>query len=187
MLKLKRGVDSGGFTLIELLIVIVIIGILAGVLIAVIDPGAQQNRARDANVISTMNKVVLATQGFVSAYGRVPDGEEFLANLSATAATAATPGTDCVATGTNCLFEVTGNALPVDSGGTAACDASGYTGADEDQCYFYYTTTSLTGTDFVLYGKSFGLADTVFAYDTTLGELYDCSTDSPPVCNTAHN
>jgi len=39
---------NSGFTLIELLIVIAIIGILAAILIAVIDPASQQKKARDA-------------------------------------------------------------------------------------------------------------------------------------------
>ena len=70
--------NQKGFTLIELLIVIVIIAILAGVLIALINPAQQQNRARDASVIATMNKVALSAQGYISSYGSAPDGANLI-------------------------------------------------------------------------------------------------------------
>ena len=102
-----------GFTLIELLIVIVIIGILAGVLIAVINPARQQNRARDANVIATINKVVLSTQGYVAAYGAAPDEVQMFNGLQL----ATQSGTTCGTTGAfDCLFTVTGNNLPTNCG-----------------------------------------------------------------------
>ncbi|KKU30604.1 MAG: hypothetical protein UX44_C0018G0001, partial [candidate division WWE3 bacterium GW2011_GWA1_46_21] len=70
-----------GFTLIELLIAIVIIGVLAGVLIAIINPTAQRNKAADAGVKAAMNKVALATESYVSSYGTIPDEVQFLAAL----------------------------------------------------------------------------------------------------------
>ena len=72
---------SSGFTLIELLIVIAIIGILAAVLIAVINPVAQQNKARDAGTAATMNKIILAINSFQSAYSRYPTCEELRGEL----------------------------------------------------------------------------------------------------------
>jgi prepilin-type N-terminal cleavage/methylation domain-containing protein len=51
---------QSGFTLIELLIVIVIIGLLAGVLISVINPVQQQNKARQTTVRSNVEKICLA-------------------------------------------------------------------------------------------------------------------------------
>jgi prepilin-type N-terminal cleavage/methylation domain-containing protein len=63
---------SKGFTLIELLIVIAIIGILAAVLIAVINPVAQMNKARDAVIKSTIEKIGLAVNSYHSAYGVFP-------------------------------------------------------------------------------------------------------------------
>ena len=79
--KKKGLLAHKGFTLIELLIVIVIIGILAGILIAVIDPRTQQNRARDANVRSAINKLALHVGSYVSAYGVIPDDIEFQSGL----------------------------------------------------------------------------------------------------------
>ncbi len=49
-----------GFTLIELLIVIVIIGILAGVLVTVIDPAGQQEKANQAALRANVEKGCLA-------------------------------------------------------------------------------------------------------------------------------
>jgi type IV pilus assembly protein PilA len=43
-----------GFTLIELLVVIAIIGILAGILFVAINPAAQTNKAKDANIRSAL-------------------------------------------------------------------------------------------------------------------------------------
>jgi prepilin-type N-terminal cleavage/methylation domain-containing protein len=61
MNKLKRKVTLlPGFTLIELLIVIVIIGILAGVIIAVINPAQMQLKARQAVLRANTEKGCLA-------------------------------------------------------------------------------------------------------------------------------
>ena len=51
-----------GFTLIELLIVIVIIGILAGVVLAVINPAQQQLKANQSVLRSSTEKMCLALQ-----------------------------------------------------------------------------------------------------------------------------
>lgn len=57
----ERDNCSAGFTLIELLIVIVIIGILAGVLIAVINPVQQQTKANQTVLRANVDKLCLAT------------------------------------------------------------------------------------------------------------------------------
>lgn len=61
------------FTLIELLIVISIIGILAAVVIAVINPAKQRNRAKDAILISTLSELSLTLSAYynMSAYYNV--------------------------------------------------------------------------------------------------------------------
>ncbi|MFH1955763.1 MAG: type II secretion system protein, partial [Patescibacteria group bacterium] len=56
----KDGEEKSGFTLIELLIVIAIIGILAGVLIAVINPAQQRLKANQAVMRSSVSKACLA-------------------------------------------------------------------------------------------------------------------------------
>jgi len=57
--RLKRN-SASGFTLIELLIVIVIIGILAGVIIAVINPAQLQLKAKQAVLRANVEKGCLA-------------------------------------------------------------------------------------------------------------------------------
>lgn len=161
--------NQKGFTLIELLIVIVIIGILAGVLIAIIDPQAQQNRARDAGVQASINKVALATQGFISAYGRVPEGDEFIAALDN--ASDESGGASCIAGAATCLFSITGNALP------ALCDAAGngWDGVGAAQCNYWYTSPAAG--QFQLYARSFGINNTTFQYDNVVGGMSQCDED----------
>ena len=49
--------NQKGFTLIELLVVIAIIGILAGILFVAINPKAQTDKAKDANIKATMGQI----------------------------------------------------------------------------------------------------------------------------------
>ena len=63
----KMRSSEQGFTLIELLIVIVIIGILAGVILAVINPAQQQLRANQSVLRSNTEKMCLALQACGSA------------------------------------------------------------------------------------------------------------------------
>jgi prepilin-type N-terminal cleavage/methylation domain-containing protein len=64
---------KSGFTLIELLIVIAIIGVLAGLVIAVINPTRQRQRAQDGVLIRTINNLAASVAAFEAAKGRVPD------------------------------------------------------------------------------------------------------------------
>lgn len=175
-----------GFTLIELLIVIVIIGILAGVLISVIDPVSQQNRARDAGIEASINKVVLATEGYVSAYGDVPDEVQFIAQFKTGTVTDST-GAACTTVGSaDCTFSVTGNGLPEN------CGATGWSGEVDpggNQCYFRYEASP--GADpansaFTIYAKSAGLDATVFKFEnsgTNAGTIQQCSATNLNNCN----
>lgn len=58
---------SQGFTLIELLIVIAVIGILAGVVLAVINPLQQRNRASEAAARAYVGKACTAILGCINA------------------------------------------------------------------------------------------------------------------------
>jgi len=80
MKKFRKNVREGGFTLIELLIVIVIIGILAGVVISVMNPAEQQRKAKESVLRANTDKLCLA--------------------MHACAATTTTPLSRCVAFGT---------------------------------------------------------------------------------------
>jgi prepilin-type N-terminal cleavage/methylation domain-containing protein len=60
MTKMIKRNSASGFTLIELLIVIVIIGILAGVVLTVINPAKQLTKARETTVRSNVEKACLA-------------------------------------------------------------------------------------------------------------------------------
>lgn len=67
--------NNKGFTLIELLIVISIIGILAGVVIGVIDPQRQRAIASDAVTQSTMNKFIEGIEAYYSANSTYPTAD----------------------------------------------------------------------------------------------------------------
>ncbi len=53
-----------GFTLVELIIVIAIIGVLAAVLIAIIDPLDRINAANDSGVVSTITQIGKANDSY---------------------------------------------------------------------------------------------------------------------------
>jgi prepilin-type N-terminal cleavage/methylation domain-containing protein len=165
--------NEKGFTLIELLIVIVIIGILAGVLISVIDPTSQQNRARDAGIEASLNKVVLATEGYISAYGSAPEDTQFIAQFKIDTVTEM--GTSCSGADNNCHFSVTGNTLPT------TC-SSAWSGNGTAQCYFRYARAGADSSQFTVYAKSAGLADKVFRfenYGTSAAIIQQCDARTP--------
>lgn len=169
--------NQKGFTLIELLIVIVIIGILAGVLIAIIDPQTQQNRAKDAGVQASINKVALATQGFISAYGRIPAGDEFFGAIDNSTIVA-----DCTAATDTCTFSVLGNTLPVTCTAPAGAGWNGDNVAGAGiQCNFRYIGTAATN-QFQIIAKSFGIASATFRFDNTVGGMEQCDEDGASNC-----
>ncbi|GIW69674.1 MAG: hypothetical protein KatS3mg101_0421 [Patescibacteria group bacterium] len=181
LLKDSRLRAASGFTLIELLLVIVIIGILAGVLIAVINPTAQQNKARDANTRATINKVALATSAYVSAFGRIPDENEFVGGLSSVTTTG-TPAPCTTANDASCTFQVANNPLP--TGGTAGCAANGWNGSGANQCYYYYCggdaadftncAWAATTSNYRIMAKAFGSSD-MFMYRSSDSKMYLCN------------
>lgn len=92
---------QGGFTLIELLVVIGVIGVLAAVILAVLDPLEQVNRGRDSGRISTVAQIGRAIQSYGTSRGSYPtvnadwqttlkDAGEIKENVSVT-----TPSVSC--------------------------------------------------------------------------------------------
>lgn len=63
---------ESGFTLIELLIVIAIVGILAGLVISIINPTLQRNKAEDGVRIANIGKTVNAINAYYAREGIVP-------------------------------------------------------------------------------------------------------------------
>lgn len=74
-----------GFTLIELLLVIVIIGILAGIVLAIINPAKQQRKAKESILKANANKVCLALFACSSTAGDVTSCDTFAGNEVAAA------------------------------------------------------------------------------------------------------
>jgi prepilin-type N-terminal cleavage/methylation domain-containing protein len=175
MTKMKRFNASSGFTLIELLLVIAIIGILAGVMLAVINPAEQQNKARDGVTVSVLNKLGLAIGGYVSAYGVTPTWAQLTALSQQTLTPDATPRTAaqngavatlaCAATGISslnktCGFTV-GNTTPPSPCRTAAGTAN------LAVCEFVYDGSA--GTTFDLYAPAYG--GFIYNFDSNSGTI----------------
>lgn len=195
--------SSKGFTLIELLIVIVIIGILAGVLVAVIDPQSQQNRARDANVEATLNKIALAVGGYRSAYGEPPDALQMRGTIEGDTDGAVA----CAAGGWNCTFDMTNSQLPGQAAGyncaqiqncCSAAPGGHWVGSgaatDVTPCEYRYERNDLAGTnpnanapgagEFKLWAKSYGVNNGVFVYSSQNGGQIDlCTNTDWETCN----
>lgn len=194
--------SSKGFTLIELLIVIVIIGILAGVLVAVIDPATQQNRARDANVEATLNKVALAVGGYRSAYGDPPDALQLRGSIEGDV----DGSTACVAGGWSCLWDMTNSPLPGQAAGyncstiNNCCNATNpWVGSgaatDATPCEYRYewndadngngaSAATVAPSQFKIWAKSYGVNNGVFVYSSENGGQIDlCDNTDWATCN----
>jgi len=70
--KSVRLEKPAGFTLVELLITIAIVGIMAGVMVTVLNVPDLQNKARDGVKVATLNKLVLALRSHYSVRGSYP-------------------------------------------------------------------------------------------------------------------
>ena len=191
---MKGGVDnmrrvtynSRGFTLVELLIVIVIIGILAGVVIGVLNPVQQQNRARDGTLRASMSKMALAAKSMSasSTNGAVPSGAEFFATVGGGVGVGAvTASSHCssdtqLATAYGCNFTVNGISMPND----CTAGGGGYSGASgAAACFFNYYHNG-GGTSMRLTTKNFANPRATIVYefvqntDGTITEgFYNCA------------
>ena len=170
-----------GFTLIELLIVVVIIGILAAILVATINPARQQNKARDAGIKASLNKMALSVKGSISAYGNEPDPEAFVEALSGYVIVSG-----CTNLVTTCSFSLNNISLPTDALVPGnACDVSGAYGKGATSCNFLYSYDSSAVTQFGVIAKSFGDPNKVFLYSYTpvsnIDGLYTCPSAFTPL------
>jgi len=190
--------DDSGFTLIELLIVIVIIAILAGLVIGVLNPVQQQNRARDATVKSSISKASLASKSlFVSSprtTNQSPTPEEFFGGLgNAVDADVITPTcggadndlatSDATAADALCRFSITGITMPTNCVDEGTGTGTGYTGVDPAgvQCVFAYQRDT---TSFEIAARGAARPESVFLffYEVVPGTgavdegTYDCPT-----------
>ena len=154
----KQNVETKGFTLIELLLVIVIIGILAGVLISVINPAIQQQKARNATIQSALSRSGYAIQAYFAANGANPSGTAFLAQLNQ----ATQAGTSCAAAAT-CFYFITGVTTP----STCTVNTSNGSGAGAtNPCAFAYVGTAVPFTLTVrMFNVNNTLTNPAYRYD----------------------
>ncbi len=175
LLYSKKAKSLPAFTLIELLIVIVIIGILASVLIAIVNPRDQQNRARDATTIATINKLALGTSSYISAFNQLPDDVQFTTSFDAIILTE----TLCADVGAaSCQIQIIGAPLPI------TCDVNGYryTGGATSQCNFYYFAQGdFNLRQYRLVAMSWGIPNRIYVYDSTLSRTFHCQANANPV------
>jgi len=167
-----------GYTLIEALIVLIVVGALFYFLAGLLDINVLGNKAKNASLQSSITRIVLSTDGFYSAYNRVPNEEEFLESI--TSRSAALKNT-CKVVGFEryeCLFKLVGRELPV------SCDSSFWRFDKEDtkECYMrYYAGPSLSSNRFGetgnyrIYARTFGKEKEFYVFDSKFsGKLYRC-------------
>lgn len=138
MLKSKV---SKGFTLIEMLLVVVIIGILVAVVIVIVNPTAQRNRASNATIRSALVKAgfagVATLNASDTAIPAAPTDVEFYASLS----NKTDGNADCADSDSTCTFGINGLDLPNNCGLTL------YDGTGANQCEFFYTRYTVVDTN----------------------------------------
>ncbi len=138
LLKDSRLRAASGFTLIELLIVIVIIGILAGIVITVINPAQQQLRARETVLRTNVEKGCLALHSCAATSTN--------ANMCDTKDEIGVRNVDGTPTGSN--YYLTDAAVPgdADSSANAATDATvtyrGVLGTCRFQCNYNFSSNT---------------------------------------------
>lgn len=129
--------NERGFTLIELLIVIVIIGILAGVLITVLDPAAQQRKAREAALRTNVEKACMALHACGSTAQSAAQCDTYTeAGIRNNGAATEVPTFDDVPTGATYILDDQNTAAFAYVNGGAAAGATLYLRGTLGTCWF---------------------------------------------------
>jgi len=118
-----------GFTLIELLIVIVIIGVLAGIVIVILNPAVQRRRAQDAVITTTMDKMIAEVHAYansdITGAGTFPNCLQLAGTLqnvnSNTCATTGFISFNAITTGPAASPDLTGDFRFTSSGSSTFC------------------------------------------------------------------
>lgn len=118
----NKKIFKSGFTLVELLVVLTIISIATGILVSVINPKKQREKALDAVIKSNVTKIVLATEAYKSATANYPSDINVLIGELINAKTVAA----------NTLV-LNGLALP------PTC-SNAYNGVGTNDCNIYYSS-----------------------------------------------
>jgi prepilin-type N-terminal cleavage/methylation domain-containing protein len=154
---------SSAFTLIELLVVISILSILSAILYRVIDVQGVRNRARDSTVITATEKMALAVESHVSAYGEAPDGLEFTRLIEGL-----TVVSGCFQDSYYCVFSIPSFDLSFSCSSIAG--QSG-TVRGTSPCNFFYRADTVSGdeTSYAIVGKAYSSDNSWGRIDTLIG------------------
>jgi type II secretion system protein G len=153
---------GSGFTLIELLVVIGVIGVLAGVLVILIDPATQLKKARDANRKSDLSLIRSALELYRSDIGNYPSEDDI------TTGSAPKP--------LDCNVSFTGGTPPNTYMTKVPCDPLFPTTPTSNN--YFYAATGVTPSSYTLHGCLERIDDTQ-RDDADGGALDKCGTGPP--------
>jgi len=162
-----------GYTLVELLVVVAIIGLLAGVLVTLIDPATQLRRGRDTQRKSDLSRIQSSI-------------EIFRADLSAYPCVL--PGAGCAGTlPAGCGLPLTGGAPPSTYMNQVPCDPS----SPPPTVYIYSTNAAFTA--YCLRACLEDLTDkerdedpTKYNSDNPSNGITGCNFSETQICNTTN-
>lgn len=172
---IKKYNNFSGFTLVELLIVIVIIGILAGVLVVLIDPTRAQNKSRDAVTVATINKIAMGLNSYKSTDSKLPyeallGSTVVMQNLDLSSGT-----TEATTTVLDTPLRVRGVTLPTKCAATGGLTYAAATAAGSAECPFGVVSTgTLDAGKFRIFAMSHTDNTLWYVFDSSDG-LYLCT------------